>query len=66
MKKLINYLKEYAPVVTAVVFCGLLVLGWVVNIIWTFGADTIQEVILGAVGIFLFPIGVIHGLWVLL
>jgi len=37
--------------------------GWVNNVIWTFHQYTLVNIALGAVGIFVAPIGAIHGIW---
>lgn len=57
----------------AVVYVGFIVLcvaaallaiaGWVSNVVWTFHQTEIVPLVLGAIGAFVAPIGVVHGIW---
>lgn len=38
----------------------LAIWGWVGNVIWTFHQTDIVQLILGGVGVFFFPLGIIH------
>jgi len=45
---------------------GIVVGGWITNIIWIINQDNIVftgEVIVSIIGIPIFPIGMIHGIW---
>lgn len=40
-------------------------LGWLINLFWTFHQTLLSNVIIGVLGIFAFPIGILHGLYLL-
>lgn len=37
--------------------------GWFTHLFWTFGQDTLANVLLGVFGLIAAPIGVLHGIW---
>jgi hypothetical protein len=37
--------------------------GWINNIIWTFHQSTVVDVALGILGVVMFPVGVVHGIY---
>jgi hypothetical protein len=39
------------------------VCGWINNIIWTFHQTEVLPLVLGIVGIFVAPVGAVHGAW---
>ena len=49
------------------VFIGLLLFvglaAWLGNILWTFQQTEIAPMVLGIVGVFVPPLGLIHGVW---
>lgn len=50
----------YLGILAAILTAGA---GWVNNVLWTFQQDTVVDLALGIVGIFVPFIGAIHGMW---
>lgn len=55
-------MKAIAPILIILLVLAM-VAGWVTNVIWTFSQDTVVPVVLGALGIFVAPIGALHGIY---
>lgn len=45
------------------VFALCMFAGWVTNVIWTFRQDSTADVMLGALGCIVAPIGALHGIY---
>lgn len=52
-----------AGVLSLIALILALVPGWITNIWWMSKATTLGDIAFGAVGIFVFPIGALHGIY---
>lgn len=59
-------MKAFSSVIAFLLVVALIisaVAGWVTNVIWTFSQETVVPLVLGVVGIFVAPIGALHGIY---
>lgn len=59
-------LKKALADITGLAFIALLLAllpGWITNIWWMSNATSLGNVAFGAIGIFVFPIGALHGIY---
>lgn len=50
-------------VVLYLVFALTLAAGWITNVVWTFKQSEMTNVVIGALGAIIAPIGTLHGIW---
>lgn len=56
-------MKELTALLAVLIAAGVSIAGWITNVIWTFQQESLGDIVLGALGVFVPFIGIFHGIY---